>query len=421
MKWVLLLTFDGIAIMRKAPLFLLLISLCMPCMRAQANIGFDDDGPEMPVSLSDQIGSSINGMVNESEQLKQILERELDFYIDGSLEYKKTKIEVKKPVPEMLQDMNGIVQAVIEEHTEDAVFGGFSPAVQQQLERVSKLEWSNASFAIDGGSEQDKYLAIYYFVSRQVQDLKSMLHAEIDEVARSAELSPGIIAEETADATSAVFDNEDFMIPLEMQADPYDAAIELEADEPVRIVQPPKRKVRKRDKWLVNELSSINSKIDKLGQKDESEKYEMRLNDLEKQLAEIREMLAEKVAPIVPNTNNPIADLSELTGKNVTVRFEKYSNRITPEFELLLNEVFVELARNAQHKVLITGFADKSGNAKENLRLSELRAQAVKYFFQERGIEGERLLVNYFGDSKSNQKNPDERRVEIEWLIESDY
>jgi outer membrane protein OmpA-like peptidoglycan-associated protein len=225
------------------------------------------------------------------------------------------------------------------------------------------------------------------------------------------------IRAETADVRSAVFDDEDFMIPLEMEADPYDATIELEAEEPVRVIQPPKRKVRKRDKWLVDELNSLNRKIDKLGKKDQGAKYDKRLDALETQLAEIREMLVEKENPIVPNTDNPIADLSEMTGKNITVQFGRYSNLITQEYELLLNELFVEMARNAQHKVLITGYADKSGNTKDNLRLSELRAQAVKYFFQERGIEGERLLVNYFGDSKSDQKNPEERRVEIEWLI----
>ena len=159
-----------------------------------------------------------------------------------------------------------------------------------------------------------------------------------------------------------------------------------------------------------------NRKIDALSSNARNTEYESRLDALEFQLSEIREMLVDKLDPIVPNTDNPIADLSELTGRNLTVLFQKYSTKVSPEYQLLLNEAFVELARNPRHKLLITGYADKSGDAETNLRLSEQRAKSVKYFFQQRGIPGERLLVNYFGDSRSSQRDPAERRVEIEWL-----
>jgi len=358
-----------------------------------------------------------SGLSSESIRLKQILENALDLYIDGSLSYKKTHVELRRPASAMIQDMDAIVKSGAAHFTEDAGFNGFSPAVQRQLDRVGGLEWGNMQFAVDGGDDQDKYLAIYYYVNKQVQDLKGLVHSEINSVAQATVLSLPNDPSESADTGNRVFDDENYMIPLDLYAETENGEVELIAEAPVLEQTPLNRKVRKRDEWLLEELNGIKRKIDLLGEQNRNAAYEERLDALEDQLIEIRELLEEKKDPIVPNTDNPIADLSELTGKNVTVQFKKYSNKISPEFQLILNEVFVELARNPDHKIIVTGYADKSGNSHDNLRLSELRAQAVKYFIQERGIEGERLLVNYFGDSKSHQKNPEERRVEIEWLV----
>jgi outer membrane protein OmpA-like peptidoglycan-associated protein len=51
-----------------------------------------------------------------------------------------------------------------------------------------------------------------------------------------------------------------------------------------------------------------------------------------------------------------------------------------------------------------------------NLRLSEQRAKAVRNYLLQRGINPDRLLVNYYGDSRSVARDPGERRVEIEWI-----
>ncbi len=114
--------------------------------------------------------------------------------------------------------------------------------------------------------------------------------------------------------------------------------------------------------------------------------------------------------------DNPMANLSDLTGSNITVHFERYSIVLAPDQRVLLNEVFEQLARSPLDKVLITGYTDRSGDASVNLRLSEQRAKAVRAYLLQRGINGERLLVNYYGDSRSAGRDPGERRVEIEWL-----
>ncbi|MEZ4759405.1 MAG: OmpA family protein [Flavobacteriales bacterium] len=56
-----------------------------------------------------------------------------------------------------------------------------------------------------------------------------------------------------------------------------------------------------------------------------------------------------------------------------------------------------------------------SGNADLNLQLSRQRAKAVRNYLLQRGIEPDRLMVNYYGDSLSDGRDPSER-VEIEWI-----
>ena len=82
----------------------------------------------------------------------------------------------------------------------------------------------------------------------------------------------------------------------------------------------------------------------------------------------------------------------------------------------MLNEVFEQPTPPRARKVLVTGYTDRSGDPAVNLHLSEQRAKAVRNYLLERGIQAERILVNYYGDHRSAGRDPGERRVEIEWL-----
>ena len=117
-------------------------------------------------------------------------------------------------------------------------------------------------------------------------------------------------------------------------------------------------------------------------------------------------------------TGSPLANLSTLTGEELTVRFPRNGADLGPEQRIMLNEVFEQLARSPKDRILITGHTDRSGDPALNLALSEQRARAVRDYLLARGIPAERLMVNYYGDSRSLGRDPSERRVEIEWLTE---
>ncbi|MFN6115395.1 MAG: OmpA family protein, partial [Flavobacteriales bacterium] len=175
-------------------------------------------------------------------------------------------------------------------------------------------------------------------------------------------------------------------------------------------------KVRKRDQWLKSELDAINQRIDRMDQRKELWELRDRMEDLEDRMSGIELDMRDVREAGSSGDHNPLADLSALTGRNLIIRFERNSITLDPEYRVVLNEVFEQLARSPQDRVLITGYTDRSGDPAVNLRLSEERAKAVRNYLLQRGIAADRLLVNYYGDSRSTGRDPGERRVEVEWL-----
>jgi hypothetical protein len=177
-------------------------------------------------------------------------------------------------------------------------------------------------------------------------------------------------------------------------------------------------KVRKRDRWLKEELDRINERIDRIDQRKELWAVRDRLEDIEGRMEDLGMEVKELRDANDATDDNPIANLSALTGRNVTVHFEKGSTAISGSHQVLLNEVFEQLARSPRSRVLITGYTDRTGDPSVNLMLSEQRARSVRDYLLRRGVAEERLLVNYYGDTRSIGQDPGERRVEVEWVLD---
>ncbi len=84
-----------------------------------------------------------------------------------------------------------------------------------------------------------------------------------------------------------------------------------------------------------------------------------------------------------------------------------------------LEELAGLLIKKSEWKILIAGHTDNVGKAQSNLILSKKRSEAVRDFLNQRGVNEERIIVQYFGEEKpiadnetpeGRQKN---RRVEM--------
>lgn len=367
----------------------------------------------------------------------RLSEAAIGAYLDQHVRFTREGVTSDVPVARLVDDMNAIVRAAAVEFRARDRFTGCGPATVEALDRLVRIDWSATRHAVDASGGQDKYLAIYRFVQQQRDEFEASLRADLLPLATVEVLSGGEepIAKEVRIPTvcGTVFDEEHFLCALDLTsiepgAGLHDPALDSKVferkpvppparvtDEPVEVAEPVR--VRKRDRWLKAELDLINDRIDRMDQRKELWVLRDRIDDIEAGMTDLRmEMRELRDGMQEGPTDNPLADLSLLTGRNIVVRFARGSVDLDPVYRVVLNEVFEQLARNPADRVLITGYTDRSGDPALNLHLSEQRAKAVRAYLLQRGIATDRLLVNYYGDSRSTGRDPSERRVEVEWL-----
>jgi OOP family OmpA-OmpF porin len=71
-------------------------------------------------------------------------------------------------------------------------------------------------------------------------------------------------------------------------------------------------------------------------------------------------------------------------------------------------------------QVIVTGFADQSGDADVNMALSERRSEAVKQLLINHGVEADAISIKAMGETAANGEGEEERRVEVAFLSEAD-
>lgn len=82
-----------------------------------------------------------------------------------------------------------------------------------------------------------------------------------------------------------------------------------------------------------------------------------------------------------------------------TINSATNSSVILPESEELLNQGLALLSIRPNMTILIVGHTDSRGSAADNLELSEQRAEAVKEWLVDRGVDGDRLTTEGAGES----------------------
>lgn len=102
------------------------------------------------------------------------------------------------------------------------------------------------------------------------------------------------------------------------------------------------------------------------------------------------------------------------------VNFEYDKAILTADSTEVLDRVVASLKEWSDVRVEIAGFTDSRGPDAYNQKLSERRAEAVRTFFVERGIDPSRLTAKGYGearpiaDNKTDEGRAQNRRVELE-------
>jgi outer membrane protein OmpA-like peptidoglycan-associated protein len=94
----------------------------------------------------------------------------------------------------------------------------------------------------------------------------------------------------------------------------------------------------------------------------------------------------------------PLEANATMTLKNIFFDPNKYN--LMPESDAELDQVVELMTDNPTLKIQINGHTDNSGNAADNITLSENRARAVTFYLIARGIAATRLAAKGWGDTK---------------------
>ena len=94
------------------------------------------------------------------------------------------------------------------------------------------------------------------------------------------------------------------------------------------------------------------------------------------------------------------------------VQFETNKSELTYTTKLILWKFAEYILANPKYTMQIEGHTDDVGSTEDNLKLSQARAEAVKKFFEESGIEPSRLQASGFGEAiPKDSNNTDQGRA----------
>jgi OOP family OmpA-OmpF porin len=106
-----------------------------------------------------------------------------------------------------------------------------------------------------------------------------------------------------------------------------------------------------------------------------------------------------------------------------TINFATESAELEPEADLLLNQGLALFTLRPEMTVTIVGHTDARGSDESNLELSLERANAVKTWFVERGVDADRIAARGVGETEplADNATPEGRRLNrrIQFFLEN--
>jgi outer membrane protein OmpA-like peptidoglycan-associated protein len=109
---------------------------------------------------------------------------------------------------------------------------------------------------------------------------------------------------------------------------------------------------------------------------------------------------AEEMKPITSGPAVPESTAPEVKSITEQIHFEKNKANLTAESKEILDKIILVMNANKKLKIEICGHTDSQGNADFNMRLSEIRAIAVRNYISAAGIKTKRMGIKGFGETQ---------------------
>jgi outer membrane protein OmpA-like peptidoglycan-associated protein len=330
----------------------------------------------------------------------------MGFYLDGAVavDIELGQVQWKSSEPAVFRRLERIVQEVasLQSLPTPWVKGGFSSDVKSLIGRVSSLDhhdlrrWRMA----ENLSEEEQW---YVLVQSGLDELKMQLAMELNYRVNAAlftSLEDALALNEPSNEGNSALDWLDLDVNAPLPA------IELE----LSAITSGALSGEDRSIWPNTQTPELAFWMERIISLLENQ--EMRIMGLESST-----VLSRSQPVLMPISSD--ASLRQLSlPQSVNISFQSGSSAMALNAQLQLNEVMELLCRHPQIRVVCTGHADLSGTRSHNHALSKSRARAVRDFILQSGLDGERVLLNYFGEERSRSMAGSDRRVEIRFYVE---
>jgi len=363
------------------------------------------------------------------------------------MELQSSEIRFTKVPDEIMDELVSLVNGSVSffNHQSRQPFQGFSTKLMGTLHKLNGRTVDASAF----GKPKllDERTLNNAFLENCKLEIRNVLLPEVKEFAEKNLLvhvsaDAAMMDEATLnDVMEEMFDPDTTLEPLPIRLS-EDSYAMLTAPDRSTLTHPDKMKGPVWDydfaQKIFHQLEKQNLKLDNMQvQIDEMKADQIRMwqqrqdetnTVLQKQIDDLRSMMVELVnhfsdepAAVLPDAtaNNlpapPPAPIANLPS-GIDVFFTKSSVVLNAASVLMINEVVDILARNPRLDIIVTGHADRTGSEVQNLLLSQQRANAVKKFFTQSGLDQARFITKYVGQRGSNTESANDRKVTIEFI-----
>jgi len=378
-------------------------------------------------------------------RFEQLVSSYLAMYVEKCASIQNGDVKLRRSKKETMKDLNGIVKGAVDfyDYQQLSGFNGFSKVVDQKLAAIDALDFRTVEFSAGSDDEEAENRMRKNFLDKELADLNILVRMEVglygEENLMVVQGSEEIVIDNGArEKLLEQYLGDQKWAPLEPIRVELDGSglATIDLNDCSRLDTSLPEESGAINAQLLELLQSNNEKLDgmqrqiddlrseqlKLWQQSQDEKNVV----MQKQIDDLREMV---FALVKMNTGDAVADgsnmllppsksegsVTNLPG-SMNVYFPKGSVKLDAGAALSLNEIVDILARSPQLKLIVTGYADKSGDAARNLLLSQQRANSVKEFLVKSGLSADRFITKYYGDRDSVQEGLSDRKVVIEFV-----
>ncbi|MFM7311385.1 MAG: OmpA family protein [Flavobacteriales bacterium] len=379
------------------------------------------------------------------DDFQSLVSAYLSAYVDRCATLQEHRIDLRRSRKQTLRELDGIVKGAIDFYDYQSLkqFQGFSEVVEMRLKSLDAIDFAKTKFASGAEDEAGALRMEQFYLQKELSDLKLLLNMEVGIFSESnllvfSESEESIVDVDQINAIIESNTEYDPNRPLDPIRVPMsDASIAMINLKDRTSVDGKGQGVDDADVMaqLIALVLSNNAKLDSMQiqmnqlREDQLALWQSQQDQknvaMQKQIDDLREMVYTLVksnaGDAIAATDGagiihvPKPTVVNLPG-NMSVYFDMSSVALNANAQLSLGEIVDILAKAPDCTIMLTGCADKTGNASRNLVLSQQRATAVKHFLLQSGVSADRILTKYIGDQSWQDDGKSERRVMIEFV-----